>query len=163
MTDEYQRRSAVRALLVAEPEQRVLLIRMHVPDTDRMIWLAPGGGIEPGESEHDALTREVQEETGLRAFSTAGPVWTRRMKFTLHDQRIDQSEIYYLIRTTLFEPDNSGNPAQLERSTFREFRWWSLSEISAAEDEIFVPLSFAEHFAHLLAEGVPAAPYDVGR
>ena len=81
----------------------------------------------------------------------------------LHDQRIDQSEIYYLIRTTLFEPDNSGNPAQLERSTFREFRWWSLAEISAAKDEIFVPLNFAEHFAHLLADGIPAAPYDVGR
>jgi len=29
------------------------------------LWLIPGGGIEPGESTHQAMLREVQEETGL--------------------------------------------------------------------------------------------------
>ncbi len=29
------------------------------------LWCAPGGGVEPGRSLHDNLSREVREETGL--------------------------------------------------------------------------------------------------
>jgi ADP-ribose pyrophosphatase YjhB (NUDIX family) len=43
---------------------RILLIkRGHAPEAGR--WSVPGGRIEPGESDHQALVREVREETGL--------------------------------------------------------------------------------------------------
>lgn len=163
MTEHFEPRQAVRALLLAEPEQRVLLIHTLVPDTNRLIWLAPGGGLEPGEAPEAGLAREVLEETGLEIGDLQGPVWRRRMKFKLHGKPWDQSEMFYLVRTRMFEPDNSANPAADELSIFRGFKWWSLAEIRAAEDEIFVPLTFAEHLERLLNDEVPEVAYDVGR
>ncbi len=45
---------------------RLLLIRFRDPVTRHTFWLIPGGGIEPGESEHDCVRREIREETNLR-------------------------------------------------------------------------------------------------
>jgi 8-oxo-dGTP pyrophosphatase MutT (NUDIX family) len=160
---EYEPRQAVRALLVAEPEQEVLLIHTLVPDTNTLIWLVPGGGLEPDETPLQGLFREVGEETGLQVDEAFGPVWTRRMKFHLHGKGWDQSEWFYLVPVKKFEPDNSSNPAMDEKDIFRGFKWWSAQQIAAATDEIFVPLTFAKHFTHLLTHGLPANPYDVGR
>jgi 8-oxo-dGTP diphosphatase len=49
---------------VAVRDGRLLLIRRgHAPSRGR--WSLPGGRVEPGETAHDALVREVAEETGL--------------------------------------------------------------------------------------------------
>ena len=163
MAPQYEYRQAVRALLVAEPEQEVLLIHTHVPDTDTLIWLAPGGGLHPDETPMQGLLREIREETGLEVNNALGPVWTRRMKFHLHGKGWDQSEFFYYVPVNKFEPDNSLNPAADERDIFRGFRWWSARQIAAATDQIFVPLTFARHFCRLLEKGLPEQPYDVGR
>ncbi len=50
--------------LVYDDAGRLLMIRRgHDPDRGR--WSLPGGRIEPGESDSQAVVREVQEETGL--------------------------------------------------------------------------------------------------
>ena len=46
-------------------DHHLLLIRHRHHDDGRTYWLAPGGGIEPGESEEDCVRREMREETGL--------------------------------------------------------------------------------------------------
>ena len=166
MPEHFQPRRAVRALLIAEAAQSVLLIHTYIPDTDTLIWLAPGGGMEPGEDAEAALYREVAEETGLEIDHCEGPVWRRRQKFHLHGEAFDQEEAFYVVRTPLFAPDNTTNPAEDERRIFRGFRWWSLADMAAATEarsDIFVPLTFATHFARLLSEGLPATAYDVGR
>lgn len=163
MAEQFQPRQAARALLVAKPDQRVLLIHTLIPDTDTLIWLAPGGGIEADEDPLAALFREIEEETGHLATQAQGPVWHRRQKFHLHGKAYDQYEEFYLVTTKMFEPDNAGNPATMEKDIFRGFRWWSAAEITAATDQIFVPLTFGEHFTTLLTHGVPEVAYDVGR
>ncbi|MCO5998840.1 NUDIX hydrolase [Actinoallomurus rhizosphaericola] len=51
--------------IVHDAEGRLLLIRRgHPPDEGR--WSIPGGRVEAGESDADAVVREVAEETGLR-------------------------------------------------------------------------------------------------
>ena len=50
--------------IITDPAGRLLLIkRGHDPEAGR--WSLPGGRIEPGESDQQALVREVREETGL--------------------------------------------------------------------------------------------------
>jgi ADP-ribose pyrophosphatase YjhB (NUDIX family) len=44
---------------------RLLLIQRG-REPGRGLWSLPGGRVEPGESEHDAIVREMAEETGLR-------------------------------------------------------------------------------------------------
>ncbi|GHE35643.1 NUDIX hydrolase [Streptosporangium violaceochromogenes] len=55
--------------IVRDGEGRTLLIRRGRPP-GRGLWSLPGGRIEPGESDAEAVVREVLEETGLTV--TAG-------------------------------------------------------------------------------------------
>ena len=155
-------RSAVRALLLAEEDARILLMKIHLPDRDECLWITPGGGMEPGEDPGEALVREVREETGYVPTSWTGPVWIRRHVFRLEDETFDQRESFFLVRTDRFDPDHRANPAEFEQRTFREFRWWALEEI-AGSDEISVPRMLARHLALLIETGCrPGRPVDVG-
>src|SRR6266850_1492369 len=48
-------RNAVRAIILT-PDERVLMLRIRLPGVSPF-WIAPGGGIEPGETAHYALLR----------------------------------------------------------------------------------------------------------
>lgn len=158
-------RQAVRALMISDPGDELLLIRLLVPDSGKHIWLTPGGGIEGTEQPLAALQREVWEETGRKIKQPTGPVWRRSHEFVFRGEHFEQHEHYYLVRTAKFEPTAVHNPAQHEAELLGEFRWWSASEI-AASDEIFVPLKLADHLNDLLNEilrGVlPRQPIEVG-
>lgn len=50
--------------MIKDPDGRLLLIkRGHEPGAG--LWSLPGGRIEPGETDQQAVAREVLEETGL--------------------------------------------------------------------------------------------------
>ena len=51
--------------VVLDDAGRLLLVRRG-REPSRGLWSLPGGRVEPGESDADALAREVLEETGLR-------------------------------------------------------------------------------------------------
>ena len=51
-------------------------------------WSPPGGVIEEGEHEIDALTREVEEETGLTVDAWIGPVYEVVVDLGLHGGRL---------------------------------------------------------------------------
>ncbi|HWC81954.1 MAG TPA: NUDIX domain-containing protein [Pseudonocardiaceae bacterium] len=63
---------------------RLLLVRRgHDPHRGR--WSIPGGRVEAGETDSDALRREMIEETALRVSVGARVGWVLRGGFEIHD------------------------------------------------------------------------------
>lgn len=53
------------AVAIARRGGNVLLVQQQGPDDPQPYWSLPGGVVEPGELAHEALARELREETGL--------------------------------------------------------------------------------------------------
>ena len=58
-----EKRPRVRVAIVVVHDGKILLVE-HTKE-ERKYWLLPGGGLEWGEGLKEALSREVEEETGL--------------------------------------------------------------------------------------------------
>ena len=154
-------REAVRALLL-DPDHRVLLVRFEFPVTGTR-WALPGGGLEAGETHVDALRRELVEEVGLHDADIGPHIWTRLHVIPFIDGRWDgQREHVHLVHTPTFEPTPLLSAAQLADEYVFELRWWTIHEIAAAADLVFVPGALADHLRDLVSHGVPETPVDVG-
>jgi ADP-ribose pyrophosphatase YjhB (NUDIX family) len=152
-------RSGVRALVVDERE-RLVLVRFDHPD--RTVWATPGGGIEHGESEHDALRRELREELGLGVAGRLGAhVWERTHAFP-RTRWDGQAERFYLVRVPAFAIRPALGWQTLRREGVGDIRWWTLDELHAATDVIFAPARLAHFLERLLRDGPPAVALDVG-
>ncbi|OLR90142.1 NUDIX hydrolase [Actinokineospora bangkokensis] len=65
MTAAHVRRIRCVGALVRDVHGKLLLVRRG-REPGRGLWSVPGGKVEPGESDAEAVVREVAEETGLR-------------------------------------------------------------------------------------------------
>src|ERR1700712_460252 len=90
-------RRAVRALMLADDQ--LLLMEMNFAFRDAPIWIAPGGGLLPGESAEAGLRREILEETGQSGIEVGPLVWQRQFDIATPKQTIRQDELYFLVRT----------------------------------------------------------------
>jgi mutator protein MutT len=54
-------------LIITDSTGRVLLLRRAANTTGGDLWCLPGGKVDYGETLEQAATRELEEETGLRA------------------------------------------------------------------------------------------------
>lgn len=152
-------RHAVRAVLL-DPGGRTLLFRVVEPAGKWTFWITPGGGREPGESEEEAVRREVLEETGIAGFALGPCVWERRHVFDWGGRTIDQRERYFLVRTGAVEVSTAGFTA-VERSELAEHRWWTAEEIEGSR-EGFAPRRLGVLLRDLLEGRIPRDPLDVG-
>lgn len=158
-TDGLRIREAVRALIL-DPHDRVLLVRFEFPNTGTR-WALPGGGLEPGESDHEALQRELAEELGLVGAEIGPHIWTRLHVIPFFDGRFDgQRERIHLVRTAAFEPHPHLGWEQLRAELVFELRWWRPDELDPSMP--LVPASLCEHLAALRRDGPPNRPVDVG-
>ena len=152
-------RVATRAIVFDE-DDRILLVCFDFGD--RLVWAAPGGGIDSGETDEQAIRRELLEETGLSGFDLGPLVWTRTHHVPLGGGRWDgQSERYYLVRTRAFEPVPRLTWEELREENMSAVRWWALDELETAEMQ-FAPRRLPGLVRTLLEEGPPAAPVDAG-
>ena len=126
---------------------------------ERLVWVAPGGGLMAGELPSEGAVREVLEETG-REIEAGIPVWTRTHTFEFEGRLLRQREIYFLARVDRFDPRTDGFES-VEQRLFRGFHWWHVDAIRGSE-ALFAPRGLGDLLRDLLSQGPPATPIDVG-
>ena len=133
-------RETARIMLV-DDENRIFMLKTHFDPEVGLPprWLTPGGGIEAGESTLQAAVRELREETGLivdpevlgePVLVTSGRWdWADGLNFHTYKDTI------YELRVSNFQPDTSGF-TQDELRDILEYRWWTVEELLASDEEI---------------------------
>ena len=89
---------------VIRRDDRLLVIQRSAYVRAPLAWCFPGGEIEPGESQQDALIREMREE--LNADVAPGELLTTQTK---HDGRL----ILYFWSAALLTPEPTANPHEV--------------------------------------------------
>jgi ADP-ribose pyrophosphatase YjhB (NUDIX family) len=153
-------RPTARVLLIT-PDDRILLFRGTNPETGRVVWFTPGGGLRPGESYTDAARREVREEVGVD-LSEIGPcVWTRRHVLPrTTSPSLDLRERFFVARVPDTSVDTTGF-TRAEADSISESRWMTPEEIAELRD-IVAPRRLAELLLPIFAGDYPSPPIDVG-
>jgi TDG/mug DNA glycosylase family protein len=149
-------RQGVRAL-VLDSRDRVLLVRFG--DVFGEWWSTPGGGIDPGESDRDALARELSEEVGLHGFELGPLIWTREHWLVNPTRWGGQRERHYLVRTEPFEPAPVFTDAELAAEGVTGAAWFTVDELGALPTG---PRRLQELVRTLLRDGPPPEPLDAG-
>lgn len=156
-------RTSARVILLDE-DGEVLLFRGSDPanasgNAPRW-WFTIGGAVHPGEALPDAAVRELAEETGLIASvdDLVGPVWRRDAVIDFNGSVVRSEEMFFVLRTTRFEPVTTGHTA-LERRYIQGHRWCDADAIRelAAGGETVYPVQLADRLAEAneLAAGAP--------
>ncbi|MEH6376601.1 NUDIX domain-containing protein [Streptomyces sp. KLMMK] len=155
-------RHSVRGVILDEGD-RILLCRFAIPGPTGtvVVWAAPGGGIERGETPLATLARRG------RAGRRCGParcVWHQQVVAPGHAAGYDGVvNDYFLVRTASFPPRGAMSDDELAAENIDGFRWWRLRDIADYHgSELFSPRDLATPLTALIAEGVPATPVPLG-
>ncbi len=151
-------RPAARAV-VLDAQDRILLMRFEFDD-GHVVWAAPGGGVEPGESLQKALSRELSEEIGLDVPADPTHLWHQVTVAPGHAAGYDGViNDYFLIRADAFTPAGTRSAAELQAEHVHGHRWWTPEELRAHQGPAYLsPRSLPHLLAALLADGPPATP-----
>jgi 8-oxo-dGTP diphosphatase len=149
-----RKRQASR-VLIFNPQGEILLMRFAIPQSDGsafVFWAAPGGEIEPGETETEAAHREIREELGL-SLAIEGPIWIDHNSFFYRNELQDNTDFYFRAECLREAPKLIGlTPEELE--IMKEIRWWTAEELDRtdhAAEKIF-PIDLASRVHRLLAK-----------
>jgi G:T/U-mismatch repair DNA glycosylase/8-oxo-dGTP pyrophosphatase MutT (NUDIX family) len=137
-------RVAVRALVI-DDDGRILLVQYRRPVGDETWWGTPGGGVDPGETDEQALARELREEIGLHEFELGPVLFEHVGEFPWARQLFRQANTTYLVRVREHEPRAT---VDLAAEGVADVRWWSRSELEAT-DARFAPPDLRERVRNL--------------
>jgi 8-oxo-dGTP diphosphatase len=161
-------RQSARAVIL-DQDDRILLCRFAaphpaVPAEAEIVWAAPGGGVEPGETLLAALRRELREEVGLAVDDDPAHVWHQEVIAPGLAEGYDgMVNDYFLVRTTSFDPRGALSAGELAAEHISGFGWWRCQDITKyRRNVLFSPRDLAALLTALLADGIPDTPVLLG-
>ncbi len=121
-------RPTARILLLDE-SGHVLLFRTHWSNrVAEPRWLTPGGGVDEGETVHQAAVRELFEETGLVVEDLGEPVWRVRLQLPAGHRFDETDATYFVHRTTRFDVSREHWMPD-EHDDILDIRWFTRAEL----------------------------------
>lgn len=118
-----------RILVLDETNRLLLFLTKGSVPAQQTRWITPGGGVDPGETHHDAACRELFEETGMVADDLGEAVSTDDFAVDYPGGDHDAGHVeFYLLRTMAFTP-SSDNWTPEEHGDILEHRWWSIDDL----------------------------------
>ncbi|MFD5476062.1 NUDIX hydrolase [Streptomyces hawaiiensis] len=157
-------RHSVRAVIL-DDDDCVLLCRLAIPEpAGTVVWAAPGGGIEPGETRLAALRRELREEVGLVISADPPHVWHQEVVAPGYAAGYDGVvNDYFLVRTAGFDPRGTLSDDELAAEHISGLKWWHPWEVARYDGpDLFSPRDLATPLTALITSGVPALPVRLG-
>jgi 8-oxo-dGTP diphosphatase len=100
------------AAVIFDADGQVLLVKENY---DRRRWSLPGGALEPGESEEEAVIREAAEETGIVV----------RVHYLIGSYGLDNGFSAAAFRCSITE----GDPKVPATGEIAEVRWWPAAQL----------------------------------
>jgi 8-oxo-dGTP pyrophosphatase MutT (NUDIX family) len=146
-------RPAARVVCL-DDDGRVLLMRWEDPAGGDRLWEPPGGGIEPGETPHEAARRELAEETGFSPslVSSHGVPVARDLWW--NGRHLVGTEQFFLARIPGSQPaPSAAGLLPDEQATLLEYAWVSdLDSLTRLEPpnlaEVIATLTQDDHTGH---------------